>query len=84
MARSDSVTSSHTLFGYPVVNNSLSRSYNIQVKNAVALKVRNSCLSIESVSARICNFGHSSTLYIAFSAYYHDEICEALKESDTS
>jgi hypothetical protein len=41
MARSYSVTSSHTLFGYPVVNIRLSRSYTTQVKNAVALKEKN-------------------------------------------
>ncbi|MET3657758.1 hypothetical protein MKY15_14085 [Sporosarcina sp. FSL K6-1540] len=41
MVRSDSVTSSHTLFSNPVVNNCLSRSYTIQVKNAAALKEMN-------------------------------------------
>ena len=40
MARSDSVTSSHTLFDYLVVIKYLSRPYNIQVKNTVALKKR--------------------------------------------
>ena len=40
MARSDYVTSSHTLFGFTVVILSLPRSYNIQVKNSVALKKR--------------------------------------------
>jgi len=40
MSRSDSVTSRHTLFGYPVVDNRLSRSYNNQVENAVALEER--------------------------------------------
>ena len=32
---------SHTFFGNPVMNSCLSRSYNIQVKNAVALKEKN-------------------------------------------
>ena len=64
IARNDSVTSRHTLFGYPVMFISLSRSYNIQVKNAVVLKEKNRCFSIESVSARRCNFGHSSTSYV--------------------
>ena len=41
MARSDFVISSHTFFGNPVVNNCLSRTYNIQVKNAVILKETN-------------------------------------------
>ena len=40
MARSDSVTSSHTFFSNPVVNSCLSRTYTIQVKNAVVLKKR--------------------------------------------
>jgi len=40
MARSDFVNSSHALLGFTVVMISLSRSYNIQVKNAVALKKR--------------------------------------------
>jgi hypothetical protein len=31
----------HTFFGHPVVNNCLSRSYNILMKNAVALKEKN-------------------------------------------
>ncbi|WP_255550406.1 hypothetical protein [Sporosarcina sp. E16_3] len=38
MARSDSVTSSHTIFSNPVVNNCLSRSYNVLVKNAVVFE----------------------------------------------
>jgi len=41
VAISDSVTYCHTLFGYPVVIYRLSRSYNIQVKNAVSLKEKN-------------------------------------------
>ena len=41
VSRIDSVTSRHTLFSYPVVNNYLSRSSNVQVKNAVALKKKN-------------------------------------------
>jgi hypothetical protein len=35
VARSDSVTSSHTLFSNTVVNSCMSRTYNAQVKNAV-------------------------------------------------
>ena len=41
VARSDSVTSSHTFFSNPVVNSCLSRSYNVQVKNAVVLEEKN-------------------------------------------
>jgi len=68
MARSDSVTSSHTLFGFTVVIISLSRSYNNQVKNAVAWEEKNRRHLIKRVSARRFNFGHSSTLYIVFSS----------------
>jgi len=70
VARSDGVTSSHTFFSSPVVNSCLTRSYNVQVKNAVALVEKNRRLSIEIVSARRCNFGHSSTLYNVFLAYF--------------
>jgi len=66
VARSDSVTSSHTLFSNTVANSCLSRSYNVQVKNAVVLEEKNRWHSMESVSARRCNFGHSSTLYNVF------------------
>ena len=41
VARSDSVTSSHTLFSNTVANSCLSRPYNIQVKNAVVLEEKN-------------------------------------------
>ena len=41
VARSDSVTSSHTIFSNTVANSCLSRSYIIQVKNAFALKEKN-------------------------------------------
>ena len=41
VARSDRVTSSHTFFGNPVANSSLSRTYTIQVKNAVVLEEKN-------------------------------------------
>jgi len=54
----------------PVANSCLSRTYNVQVKNAVVLEEMNRLLSMESVSARRCNFGHSSTLYNAFLAYF--------------
>ncbi len=40
MARNDFVISSHTLFGHPVAISCLSRTYNVQVKNAVALEIR--------------------------------------------
>jgi len=48
----------------------LSRTYNVQVKNALVLEEMNRLLSMESVSARRCNFGHSNTLYNAFLAYF--------------
>jgi len=70
VARSDSVTSSHTFFSNPVVNSCLSRSYTIQVKNAVVLEEKSRLHSIGSVSARRCNFGHSSTLCNVFLAYF--------------
>ncbi len=40
MARSDFFTSSHTLFGNPIANSRLSRTYKVQVKIAVAWKIR--------------------------------------------
>ena len=73
VARSDSVTSSHTIFSNTVANSCLSRSYTIQVKNAVVLEEKNRWHSMESVSARRCNFGHSSTLYNAFLDYFCKE-----------
>ncbi|WP_322555639.1 hypothetical protein [Sporosarcina beigongshangi] len=36
MARNDFVIPSHILFGHLIANNCLSRTYNVQVKNAVA------------------------------------------------
>jgi len=41
VARNDFVISSHTFFGHLVVNIRLSRSYNVQVKNAVAWEEEN-------------------------------------------
>jgi len=38
VARSDSVTSSHTLFSNTIANSCLSRPYTIQVKNADVLE----------------------------------------------
>jgi len=38
--RSDSITSKHTLFSNTVANSCLSRTYTIQVKNAVVLEER--------------------------------------------
>ena len=40
MARRDFVTSSHTLFSNTIANSCLSRTYNVQVKNAVVWKKR--------------------------------------------
>ena len=41
MARSNSVTSSQTIFSNTIANSCLSRSYNVQVKNADALEEKN-------------------------------------------
>ena len=41
MAKSDSVTSSHTLFSNTVANSCLSRSFNVQVEKAVILEEKN-------------------------------------------
>ena len=66
LARSYSVTSSQTFFSNPVVNSCLSRSYNFQVKNAVVLEEMNRRHSMEGVSARRYNFGHSTSFNNAF------------------
>ena len=41
MSRNDFVISRHILFGYLVANIRLSRTYNVQVKNAIAWKEKN-------------------------------------------
>ncbi|WP_255485406.1 hypothetical protein [Sporosarcina sp. BP05] len=41
MSRNDFVIPRHTLLGHPVANSCLSRTYNVQVKNAAALKEKN-------------------------------------------
>ena len=41
MARNDFVISSHVFFGHLVMNSCLSRTYNDQLKNTVALKEMN-------------------------------------------